>query len=192
MPCSCLLTLVCMLLCCWCVLACSLLYSFCAPAMFCAPYCVTISSSKSHWYSLCVQVVASRLTNSSNMYMMIPPPLVRDHAYGMSAHAINIVLPALVPKIAVSVGVTKPVLSVFELFSGSEVRAYKTRWWQALAEGFTGLSFNPPGCGKSGPFASCTYYCDDQSCDPCHMNIRGNAMLTRFVYNQINWTLSGW
>lgn len=100
------------------------------------------------------------------IYAMIPPPLMKEGAYGMSEAVINSVFPKLVPLIQKDAGVLGPI-DVFASMGG--VADWKDK-------------YPAGGCGKTTTQPqSCHWYCDDQSCDQCHPNNDGYTQLAKTV-----------
>jgi lysophospholipase L1-like esterase len=104
------------------------------------------------------------------IYIMIPPPLFRQGAYGMNQTAINAVLPRLVPAFMEAPSQMAPPLAglidVFDALGGKTLS-----------------HLTPQGCTINGTAqpAACADFCDDQSCDQCHPNDVGYALLAKTV-----------
>ncbi|KAJ9460189.1 Acetylxylan esterase [Diplonema papillatum] len=112
-------------------------------------------------YAEMISVVRTLGTTEAgpDIFLAIPPPLMKDAAYGMNATVINEVFPVLIPAINAANNVTNAPIDVFSAFAGGE---YKT--------------FPPGGCTlNTSDVADCRYYCDTQSCDQCHPNNNGYA-----------------
>ena len=97
----------------------------------------------------------------------IPPPLMRDGAYGMNQTVINDVLPALVPAIANSQPEAVTTIDVFTAMGGIST-------WRS--------TFPAAGCtADHSKSAKCGFFCDSQSCDQCHPDDVGYHAMAQAV-----------
>ena len=110
-----------------------------------------------------------------DVYVMVPPALMQQGAYGMNQTVINTVFPNLVPAIFVasvanaSLGL-KNLIDVYKGMGGVPAPAWQTEL--------------PPKCTLNSTWAPCAWYCDAQSCAPgqCHPNDVGCKQLAKVVY----------
>ena len=103
------------------------------------------------------------------IYLMVPPPLLEQGAYGMNQSVINHVLPKIVPAfLSAPAADVPPITGLVDLF--------------AALGGHALAGLGPKGCtlNTSRP-SCCAYFCDKQSCDQCHPNDVGYALLARTV-----------
>ena len=97
------------------------------------------------------------------VYLLIPPPLMNDTAYGMNSTVINRVLPGLVTAIGKEAKVDG-IINVFDAMGGKTVD-----------------EFPPEGCTLTSTLPTCPLWCDKQSCDQCHPNNNGYTVLASTV-----------
>ena len=119
--------------------------------------------------------------NSPLIYAMVPPPLMKQGAYGMNETVINTVLPALIPLIAARAASTvnkshpvrmaKAPIDLYAAMGG--VKDWKTAEPTA-------------GCALSSAWKPCKWWCDAQSCDQCHPNDNGYAHLAEALFHGIS------
>jgi hypothetical protein len=109
-----------------------------------------------------------RTAAGPDVYMMIPPPLMKWGAIGANQTVINSVYPWLLPAINQAHGFTHPAIDVFAGLGGVP------NW--AVTYG--------PECQlpSNSSWQPCRFYCDAQSCDQCHPNDVGNRQLAEIVY----------
>jgi len=108
------------------------------------------------------------------VYMMVPPALMQQGAYGMNQTIINTIFPKLVPLIAAAnADVVTGVVDVYSGMGGVPAPAWQTEL--------------PPKCVLNSTWPPCRWYCDAQSCAPgqCHPNDVGCAHLAEVVYDGI-------
>ena len=99
------------------------------------------------------------------IYTAIPPPLMKDGAYGMNGTVINTVFPTLVPLINNANSIPFKPIDVFDALGGNMLK-----------------DFPPGGCTlNTSTVADCRYYCDAQSCDQCHPNNNGYTALAAAI-----------
>ncbi|GMI28844.1 hypothetical protein TeGR_g1332 [Tetraparma gracilis] len=106
-----------------------------------------------------------RSLGNPDIYIMVPPPLMEDTIYGMNSTVINSVYPSLIPAIQAD---NKGVLGPIDIFS-------------ALGGVADWTSAFPDSCSLDSPWAPCSNFCDEQSCDQCHPNDDGYAALAKAV-----------
>lgn len=103
------------------------------------------------------------------IYIMIPPPLMQQGAYGMNQTIINTIFPNLIPLIYQAN--KKNIHSMIDIYSGfGGVSDWKTKY--------------PDQCvWPNSPWTPCVWYCDEQSCKPgqCHPNNVGCTHLAELV-----------
>lgn len=98
------------------------------------------------------------------VYSMIPPPLMQEFAIGANRTVINSVFPKLVPIISSDNKLT----GTIDVFSGmGGVEDWDSNF--------------PDSCQKDSSWKSCSWWCDDQSCDECHPNDSGYEHLATVV-----------
>eukprot|EP01006_Ploeotia_vitrea_P030614 TRINITY_DN62986_c0_g1_i2.p1 TRINITY_DN62986_c0_g1~~TRINITY_DN62986_c0_g1_i2.p1 ORF type:complete len:251 (+),score=26.62 TRINITY_DN62986_c0_g1_i2:154-906(+) len=105
-------------------------------------------------YADMIKVVRSlgRTPKPPKIYLAIPPPLMKDGAYGMNGTVINDVFPILIPQINSANHVPNKPIDIFDAMGGKD-KAH----------------FPPGGCTlENSHVADCRYFCDHQSCDQCH------------------------
>jgi lysophospholipase L1-like esterase len=94
------------------------------------------------------------------IFVMIPPPLMQDDAYGMNQTVINGVLPKLIPMIHDNdKDLVVKTIDIFEGMGGESKWSSDPRW--------------PTSCGLNSSWKPCGWWCDNQSCDQCHPNDNG-------------------
>ena len=108
-----------------------------------------------------VQTLGPNKAQPPDVYIMVPPPVMRSNQYGMNATVINHVFPALVPKIAKWAGLLTNPIDIFSAFGGSPS---VDRCTEATID--TG---------------HCSWWCDRQSCDQCHPNNVGYHHMAKTV-----------
>ena len=118
-----------------------------------------------------VEVIRSHWPKAK-IYGMVPPPLMKDRAYGMNNTVINSILPKLVPLIAAK-GKLDGVIDIYSAMGGS------SDWATAIPK--EGCTLNSSHSGAGG-YADCAWWCDAQSCDQCHPNDNGYAHLASALY----------
>ena len=104
------------------------------------------------------------------IWLMTPPPLMENGAYNMNQSVINELLPKIIPSFLTDPDLGAPSIAghidIFGALGGRELG---------------GLS--PSGCSVNTSTPSgCKYFCDAQSCDQCHPNDDGYALLAKTVY----------
>lgn len=110
--------------------------------------------------------------SAPEVYIMIPPALMEQGAYGINQTIINTVFPQLVPLIAAAnKDIVKGVIDVYRGMGGVPAPAWKTEL--------------PPKCVLNSTWPPCAWYCDKQSCRPgqCHPNDDGCEHLAKVVYD---------
>lgn len=110
---------------------------------------------------------------------VIPPPLLRQGAYGMNETVINDLLPALVPLIATRANSTN--ISDGGVSMGSTIDIY------TAMGGVKDWREKQPakGCTVNSSYPPCAYWCDAQSCDQCHPNDVGYAHLAGALHDAL-------
>ena len=93
------------------------------------------------------------------IYLMVPPPLMADNAYGMNRTVINSLYPVLVPMIAAANSAVTGIIDMFIPMGGEHQWETDPDW--------------PTSCAKDSEYPACGFYCDAQSCDQCHPNDKG-------------------
>ena len=108
-----------------------------------------------------VKTLGTRPGVAPKIYVMVPPPLMAEFAYGMNQTVINSVYPQLVPLIAAANPAVTGVIDMFVPMGG------EYQW--KMDEAF------PDGCAveSTADYPSCGYFCNGQSCDQCHPNDSG-------------------
>jgi len=125
-------------------------------------------------YAAMIDLVRTLGTSPSGpeIYLMIPPPLMQDRAYGMNGTVINHVFPNLVPAIADANGLKGKVIDLFGPLGGDDQKD-----WPA------------GGCTLSTQDkAGCAYYCagaQSWHCDQCHPDDAGYAKMAQIVKQAI-------
>jgi len=104
------------------------------------------------------------------IWLMTPPPLMKNGAYNMNQSVINELLPKIIPSfMSVPDLGAPPIAGHVDIFGALGGRA------------LAGLS--PSGCLVNTTTPSCCKrFCDAQSCDQCHPNDDGYALLAKTVY----------
>lgn len=100
------------------------------------------------------------------IYLMIPPPLMKESAIGANQTVINSVFPKLLPLIANAN--RKKVAGTIDVFTGM---GGVSNWESAF----------PPECDRNSSWTACEYWCDAQACDQCHPNDVGYRHLASVV-----------
>lgn len=103
-----------------------------------------------------------------DVFLMIPPPLMQQGAYGMNQTIINSVFPELIPNIArANRNIVRGVIDVYTAMGGAP------DWKKKF----------PPKCTLNSTWPPCRWYCDEQSCNPgqCHPNDVGCTYLAEIV-----------
>ena len=123
-------------------------------------------------YKELLDIIKGLGRNSSmpDIYIMIPPALMQQGAYGMNQTIINTVFPQLIPLIAAANKDTvKGLIDVYKGMGGVPAPAWETKL--------------PPKCVLNSTWQPCHWYCDEQSCAPgqCHPNDVGCAHLAAVV-----------
>eukprot|EP01079_Euglenida_sp_SAG-EU17-18_P011525 gene11525-313_t len=95
------------------------------------------------------------------VYIMIPPALMEQGAYGMNQTIINTVFPRLVPLIAASNSRDHDKIGLIDVYKG--MGGVPAPGWKTAL---------PPKCVLNSTWPPCAWYCDAQSCSPgqCHPN----------------------
>lgn len=117
-------------------------------------------------YADMISVVAG--LGDPKIYVMTPPPLMQQGAYGMNQTVINDVFPALLPLIQAdnANALESGPIDVFSALGGEGA-------WRDDYPTSCALDTETP--------ESCAWYCDSQSCDQCHPNDDGYVQLAAAV-----------
>jgi len=111
------------------------------------------------------QTLGPNQKHPPEIYVMIPPPLMKTGVYGMNATVINQVLPNLVPFIAKWAGLITDPIDIFGEFGGHTLP-----------------DDDLDGCSEATVNeAKCSWYCDVQHCDQCHPNDVGYYHMAKAV-----------
>ena len=95
---------------------------------------------------------------------------MQSRVYGMNETVINDVLPVLIPVIAqknTALLAPAPVVDIFSALGGTK----------NLSKNISTQS----GCTVKDTRPMCKYFCDQQSCDQCHPNDAGYAVVAKTV-----------
>lgn len=118
-------------------------------------------------YASLIEVVRTLGTGGAgsppDVYLMVPPPLMKNGVYGMQQTVINQVLPAIVPAINGANKVPNAPIDIYTAEGGHET---------IPAGGCTLKTQGVGGCGN---------FCDPQSCDQCHPDDVGYHLMARTV-----------
>lgn len=99
------------------------------------------------------------------IFIAIPPPLMKQGVYGMNATVINKVFPDLVPAINSANSLPHNAIDVFDALGGNMQS-----------------QFPPGGCTLSTmKDAGCANFCDQQSCDQCHPDDVGYHLMAQTI-----------
>ena len=101
--------------------------------------------------------------NGPKVYVLTPPPLMKNTVYGMNGTVINRVLPGLVAAIGKEAKVDG-IIDVFDAMGGKTIG-----------------EFPSGGCTLTSTLPTCPLWCDKQSCDQCHPNNNGYTVLASAV-----------
>jgi len=132
-----------------------------------------LSCAFSKDYASMIELVKT-LGNSSSpdIYLMIPPPLMLDGAYGMNQTVINKVFPELIPAIAKNNGLEGKVVDLFSPLGGDDQK-----------------DFPAGGCTvPKQAVAGCQYFCASNQawkCDQCHPDNTGYRKIEDIVRQAI-------
>jgi len=122
-----------------------------------------------------IQTLGPRQDVPPLIYLLIPPPLMEQAAYGMNQTVINSIYPRLLPQIAAAKPAVTGVIDFFVPMGGEFQWDTDPTW--PLQCSLEGISPKWPGCG---------YYCDAQSCDQCHPNDVGYAHMANVLKSGLN------
>mmetsp|Transcript_38116 Transcript_38116/g.88711 ORF Transcript_38116/g.88711 Transcript_38116/m.88711 type:complete len:212 (+) Transcript_38116:481-1116(+) len=101
------------------------------------------------------------------IFLSVPPPLMKNMAYGMNQTVINDFLPSFIPKIAAANKIpAAKVISVFEALGG---------------ESKSGFPVNGCTIQNCKTLSYCKYYCGAITCDQCHPSDEGYGMIAATV-----------
>ena len=107
------------------------------------------------------------------IYLLIPPPLMKNGSIGANQTVINSLYPRLVPLIAKAHDAVAGTIDVFKGMGGV------TDW---------SAQFPRKGCARhNSTWAPCQWWCDQQSCDQCHPNNAGYHQLASVVFSELPW-----
>jgi len=110
-----------------------------------------------------------RTLGNPKIYIMVPPPLMQQGAIGANQTVINSVFPTIVPLINKQDKLSFPPIDIFGAMGG--VSDWHTRF--------------PAKCNLESPWPDCKYWCDTQSCDQCHPNDQGYAIMSAAVHKAL-------
>ena len=118
-----------------------------------------------------------------DLYLAVPPPLMSSSAtskpYGMNQTIINELLPALIPRINAAARLPHAPIDVFGAMGGTSGLACGT----GAAASLKNLCNHT--CVASPHDPQCALQCDAQSCDACHPNADGYAVLARTILDAV-------
>lgn len=116
-----------------------------------------------------------RLGNAPSIYIMVPPPLMRDYptppGAGVRQSVVNSVLPDVIPALFDKNPHVTAVIDIFSLMGGSSA-------WPSV--------FPPQGCTLTSFLPACAWFCDAQNCNQVHPNNRGYEHMAKYIGSILN------
>lgn len=124
-----------------------------------------------YWEDLSAMIAHIRKLGQPEVFISIPPPVMKAGAFQINETVVNTILPGMIPKIAAENGIDSDhILNMFGALGGNSVS-------RVLPSGCDATMSNISGCG---------FFCDTAFCDNVHPSDEGFRAMASILANTIS------